>query len=182
MSKTCLYLVRHAIAAPHPDIAEPDWPLTDTGHAQARNLAMSLGDEAIDAIWSSPYRRSMDTVAPLSEYLSRDTQTHEGLRERRWSDAWLEDFLPHLERSFKEPDFKLSGGETAREALYRFEAALIEIAVAADGVPTVVGTHGNVLSLFLRSLDPRVDFEFWKNLPHASVFRVDWDGHFRWRD
>ena len=180
MSKTRLFLVRHAVAAPHPNIAEQDWPLTDTGQTQARNLAMLLGKEPVDAIWSSPYQRSVDTVAPLSDHLSCDVQTHEGLRERRWSDAWLEDFLPHLELSFKEPDFKLPGGETAREALYRFEAALIEIAIAVDGAPTAVGTHGNVLSLFLRSLDPRVDFEFWKNLPHASVFRVDWDGCFRW--
>ncbi|HBM88172.1 MAG: histidine phosphatase family protein [Parvibaculaceae bacterium] len=180
MSKTRLFLVRHAVAAPHPNIAEQDWPLTDAGQTQARNLAILLGNEPVDAIWSSPYQRSVDTVAPLSDHLSCDVQTHEGLRERRWSDAWLEDFLPYLERSFKEPDFKLPGGETAREALYRFEAALIEIAIAVDGAPTVVGTHGNVLSLFLRSLDPRVDFEFWKNLPHASVFRVDWDGCFRW--
>tara|TARA_R110002095_G_scaffold150650_1_gene130344 strand:+ start:3304 stop:3870 length:567 start_codon:yes stop_codon:yes gene_type:complete len=181
MSKTRLFLVRHAVAAPHPDIAEPDWPLTDAGHGQARDLVMSLGKEPVAAIWSSPYQRSMNTVAPLSDHLSCDIQTHEGLRERRWSDAWLEDFLPHLERSFSEPDFKLPGGESAREALYRFEAAMIEIAVAADGVPTVVGTHGNVLSLFHRSLDARVDYAFWKNLPHASVFRVDWGGRFRWR-
>lgn len=182
MSKTRLFLVRHAVAAPRPDLAEPDWPLTEAGRAQARDLALSLGKEPIEAIWSSPYQRSVDTLAPLSERLSRGTQTHEGLRERRWSDAWLEDFQPHLKRSFNEPDFKLPGGESAREALYRFEAALIEIAVTMDGAPTVIGTHGNVLSLFLRSLDPRVDFEFWKTLPHASVFRVDWDGRFRWRD
>lgn len=182
MSKTRLFLVRHAVAAPHPEIAEPDWPLTEAGQTQAHDLAMSLGKEPIAAIWSSPYQRSIDTVAPLSARLSCDTQTHAGLRERCWSDTWLEDFLPHLKRSFNEPDFKLPGGESAREALYRFEATMIEIAVAADGAPTAVGTHGNVLSLFLRSLDPRVDFEFWKNLPYASVFCVDWDGHFRWRD
>lgn len=182
MSKTRLFLVRHAVAAPHPAIAERDWPLTETGQAQADDLALTLRKEAIEAIWSSPYQRSIDTVAPLSDRLSCDTQTHEGLRERCWSDAWLEDFQPHLERSFKEPDFKLSGGESAREALYRFEAALIEIAVTADGASTVIGTHGNVLSLFLRSLNSRVDFEFWKTLPYASVFRVDWDGRFRWRD
>ncbi len=182
MSKTRLFLIRHAVAAPHPDIDEPDWPLTDAGHAQARGLAKSFGQEPIDAIWSSPYRRSVDTVAPLSDYLSREVREHAGLRERRWSDAWLEDFLPHLERSFNEPDFKLPGGESAREALYRFEAALIEIAVVADGAPTVIGTHGNVLSLFLRSLDPRVDFRFWRELPHASVFQVEWHGRFRWLD
>eukprot|EP00439_Symbiodinium_sp_Y106_P087738 s1_g274.t1 len=182
MSKTRLYLVRHAVAAPHPDIAEPEWPLTDEGHGQARDLASALRNEPIDAIWSSPYQRSLDTVAPLSDHLSRQVITHEGLRERRWSDAWLENFLPNLERSFNEPDFKLPGGESAREALHRFEAALIEIAVTADGAPTAVGTHGNVLSLFLRSLDSRVDFQFWKNLPYASVFHVDWDGRFRWRD
>ncbi|MCR9242814.1 MAG: histidine phosphatase family protein [Rhodobiaceae bacterium] len=181
MSKTRLFLIRHAVAAPHPDIAEPDWPLTDAGRAQARDLAMLLGKEPIDAIWSSPYRRSVDTVAPLSDHLSRNVREHAGLRERCWSDAWLDSFLPHLERSFKEPDFKLPGGESAREALYRFEAALIEIAVVADGATIVIGTHGNVLSLFLRSLDPRVDFNFWKELPYASVFRIEWDGRFRWR-
>ncbi len=182
MSKTRLFLVRHAVAAPHPDIAEPDWPLTDAGHVQARDLVVSLGKEPVAAIWSSPYQRSMDTVAPLSDHFSHDIQSHEGLRERRWSDVWLEDFLPHLERSFNELDFRLPGGESAREALYRFESALIEIAGSAEGAPIVVGTHGNVLSLFLRSLDLRADFQFWKDLPYASVFKVDWDGQFHWRD
>ncbi len=181
MSETRLFLVRHAVAAPHRTIAEPDWPLTEEGQAQARDLVTSLAREPIEAVWSSPYQRSLDTVAPLSDHLSHQIKTHEGLRERCWSEAWLETFLPHLERSFHEPDFKLPGGESAREALHRFEAALIEIAVSADGAPTVVGTHGNVLSLFLRSLDARADFEFWRNMPYASVFHVDWDGRFRWR-
>ena len=181
MSKTRLHLVRHAVASPHPNIAEPDWPLTDVGQAQARDLALSLGSEPVDAIWSSPYRRSMDTIAPLSDHLSHDVEVHHGLRERRWSDAWLDDFTPHLERSFREPDYKLPGGESAREALYRFDAALIEIACVSGGGHIVVGTHGNVLSLFLRSLDPSVDFQFWKELPYAAVYSVDWDDGFCWQ-
>jgi len=91
------------------------------------------------------------------------------------------DFTPHLERSFREPDYNLPGGESAREALRRFDAALIEIACVAQSEHVVVGTHGNVLSLFLRSLDPSVDFQFWKDLPYAAVYRVDWDDGFSWR-
>jgi len=181
MSKTRLLLVRHALAEPSPHIDEAAWPLSSAGHDQAKDLADVLPGDLIGEIWSSPFQRSIDTVAPLAGRLCHSTKTHAGLRERCWSDAWLDDFAPHLERSFHEPDFKLSGGESAREALRRFDAALIEIACVSQSEHVVVGTHGNVLSLFLRSLDPSVDFQFWKDLPHASVYPVDWDGGFHWR-
>jgi 2,3-bisphosphoglycerate-dependent phosphoglycerate mutase len=181
MSKTRLFLVRHAVAEPSPQVAEAAWPLSPAGHNQAKGLADALHGEPIGEIWSSPYQRAFDTVVPLADRLACQPQVHAGLRERRWADAWLDDFAPHLERSFREPDFKLPGGESSRDALRRFDAALIEIACAAQSEHVVVGTHGNVLSLFLRSLDPRVDFQFWKDLPYAVVYGVDWDGSFHWQ-
>lgn len=181
MSKTRLLLVRHAIAEPSPLVEEAAWPLAPAGHDQAKGLADALHGEEIGEIWSSPYRRSIDTVAPLAERLACPSKLHAGLRERRWADTWLDDFAPHLERSFLEPDFKLPGGESAREALRRFDAALIEIASITQSERVVVGTHGNVLSLFLRSLDPAVDIQFWQNLPYAAVYPVDWDGGFHWQ-
>jgi len=60
------YVVRHAEAAQD---GTPDPPLTDAGRARAAALRDRLRSEGITAIFSSPYRRTRDTAAPLAEAL-----------------------------------------------------------------------------------------------------------------
>jgi len=60
------YVVRHAEAAQD---GTPDPPLTDAGRARAAELRDRLRSEGITALFSSPYRRTRDTAAPLAEAL-----------------------------------------------------------------------------------------------------------------
>lgn len=65
-----LILVRHAL--PERKVlssgaADPE--LTDDGHRQAELLADYLGTEAIDAVYTSPLRRAIQTAAPLARRL-----------------------------------------------------------------------------------------------------------------
>lgn len=56
-----LTLVRHCEAAGQ----EPDAPLTEVGRRQAAELADFLSAFPIDAIVTSSYRRSRETVTPV---------------------------------------------------------------------------------------------------------------------
>lgn len=61
---TTVILVRHAEKAAAPEF---DPPLTETGIERAKELSRMLAAVPIDAIYSTDYRRTRDTAAPLAE-------------------------------------------------------------------------------------------------------------------
>lgn len=58
-----------------------DVELSDTGRKQARLLALSLKDHAIEAIHVSPLKRAFQTAEIINEFHSLDIQLHQGLME-----------------------------------------------------------------------------------------------------
>ncbi|HEY6072266.1 MAG TPA: histidine phosphatase family protein, partial [Anaerolineales bacterium] len=44
-----------------------DIPLNETGKAQAQKLAQRLAPEKIDAVYSSPLQRTLQTAGPIAE-------------------------------------------------------------------------------------------------------------------
>ncbi|HBQ75403.1 MAG TPA: histidine phosphatase family protein, partial [Exiguobacterium sp.] len=61
---TTLYFVRHAHSTYSPD--ERARPLSGAGQADARRLLETFQGIPIDRFYSSPYRRAIETVAPLA--------------------------------------------------------------------------------------------------------------------
>ncbi|HEY0156602.1 MAG TPA: phosphoglycerate mutase family protein [Thermoanaerobaculia bacterium] len=62
---TTIILVRHAEKAP----VAGDMPISEAGIARAKELARVLADARITAIYTTQYRRTRETVAPLAEAL-----------------------------------------------------------------------------------------------------------------
>jgi len=62
---TTVILVRHAEKAG----PEGDVPLSDAGVARAKELARVLSGASVDVIYSTQWKRSTDTAAPLAEAL-----------------------------------------------------------------------------------------------------------------
>ncbi len=60
---TTFILVRHAEKG---DDGTKDPDLTETGNARAKRLAFLLGKTQVDAIYSTTYKRTRHTVAPLA--------------------------------------------------------------------------------------------------------------------
>jgi phosphoserine phosphatase len=80
-----IILVRHGQTAWNQGAGEErfrgrtDLPLDDTGQAQADALTHRLRHEPIDAIYASPLRRTMQTVAPLASILGLALEPEQGL-------------------------------------------------------------------------------------------------------
>jgi phosphohistidine phosphatase SixA len=69
-----LYLVRHAEKL----LDDGDDPgLTDAGMQRSAQMAGWLRDKGITDIWSSDYRRSRDTAAPLAAMLGSELQLYD---------------------------------------------------------------------------------------------------------
>lgn len=96
------------------------------------------------------------------------------LRERVLSDRELEDRWEHVRRSFAEPDYRASGGESLNETAQRALAALADIAAAGHRLPAVA-SHRNLTASVLRSMDAAFGFEQLLELRSPDVFEVELD-------
>jgi broad specificity phosphatase PhoE len=62
-------------------LGQADLELTKHGRWQAEQVARSLEDEAIDAIYSSPLKRALATAEPIARRHELEVQVEEGLIE-----------------------------------------------------------------------------------------------------
>jgi 2,3-bisphosphoglycerate-dependent phosphoglycerate mutase len=76
-----VYVIRHAEKAKVDKTKEParakDPELTAVGRARANALPSALGNTKLTAIYSSPYKRTVDTVAPLAKLQGLEVQRHD---------------------------------------------------------------------------------------------------------
>lgn len=114
---TIFYLIRHAHA---------DWtpyeqrPLSSKGHEQARRVAELLCDLPITRIYSSPYQRARQMVAPLASRLGLPIQNEPDLRELALGDASsVNDFYVAVMKTWQDPAFSHPGGEANASAQQR---------------------------------------------------------------
>ena len=174
-------LVRHAESIPP---GTPGWeerdddrPLTDAGRLAAEELANELEPYQLHAVYSSPYVRSVATVEPTATRRMMKVQLLPDLRERRLTNEHREDWRDHLERSWGEPDYRLPGAESGREAQTRARAQLdlLRSRHAAGGT-VLVGSHGNLISLLLATLEDGVDYAFHLAMPNPAIYHLQHDG------
>ena len=78
---TKVYFVRHA-QPEHMWEDDRTRPLTAEGRQDVRMVTDFLADKGIDVFYSSPYRRSFDTIAAAAACYGKDIVTDERLRER----------------------------------------------------------------------------------------------------
>ena len=176
-----IVLVRHAQAVPP---GTPPWeekdderPLTEQGLRDADELAFELDPYHFNAAYSSPYTRSVQTVSPTATRRSMQVQLLDDLRERRLVTSPTDNWADLMVRSWADPDFTTPGGETNREARVRGLRALDLLrARHAQGGRLLVGSHGNLISLILQSLEPDVGHAFHQAMPNPAVFHLEHDG------
>jgi 2,3-bisphosphoglycerate-dependent phosphoglycerate mutase len=167
---TTFYLVRHAHAGWSPDEGRP---LSPRGQGDARRFAEILGDRPIRQIYSSPYRRALETVEPLAARLDLPVRVELDLRERALGQIPTGgDFLAAVERTWKEPSFAHPGGESNAAAQRRGVAVLQKLQKQHPNDHLILSTHGNLLALLLQHFDPRVDFILWKSLTMPDLYEL----------
>ena len=183
---TTVFLIRHA----HSEWSHGEArSLSKQGTAAAELLAGRLSTQPITAIYSSPSRRTVDTVSPLSERLGLEIIMVEQLREREVPAVPLREFDQMIKQAWQSPDSSpAGGGESNVHAQKRGVDVLNKIVARHPGHHIVVSTHGNLLALILNGLDRAYDYEFWRHLSFPDVYRLtfehgklckaerDWDG------
>lgn len=120
---TYVYMIRHADSIFCLE-NEINRKLTLEGMKDASIVTELLLHEEINIIYSSPYRRAIQTVEELSIKLSLDIKLEEDLRESLWAGIDLEMSTLHevIEKCFIEQDFSLSLQDVADDILSNIHA------------------------------------------------------------
>lgn len=154
---THIYFVRHAEPnyANHDDVLRE---LSPKGLADRELVTGYLRDKGVGAVLSSPYKRAVDTVAPLAEELGLAVETIEDFRERRVDSGWIEDFDSFARRQWADFSYKLSDGESLGEVERRNAAALDGVLERFAGRTVAIGSHGTALSTLVHHFRPGFGF------------------------
>jgi probable phosphomutase (TIGR03848 family) len=156
---TLLLLVRHAVT----DITgkrlygrSEGISLSEVGRQQAADLARRLGEVPLDALYSSPLDRCLETASPIGEACGVKVTPLEGVLEIDYG-SWTGRPFTSLRRLRLWREFhganpsspRFPGGETLLEAQRRAVEAVGELAERHPKATVAVVTHGDVVALVL---------------------------------
>ena len=167
-----LYLVRHAHADWTPD---EDRPLSVRGRDDAVHVADTLSQYPISAIYSSPFLRARETIAPLAGRLGLPVHIEPELQERRLGICTTEDFFGAVEATWRDSSFAHPEGESNAAAQQRGLTVMWRLQQYDATEHMVLSTHGNLLALILQWFNPSVDFAFWKSLTMPDIYTLSFD-------
>lgn len=167
------------------DTAYPGAPLTERGRQQAIDLAESIAHEEIDALYVSTLTRAQQTAEPLASLRGLEAAVLDGLQEisagvEEMSPDWSP-YVSLLESwSVENMDAKLEGGESAREFLERFDAAISAIEQAGHETAAIV-SHGAALRVWALSKDPEFVRDHARQLDNTQWIVMNGSSGTGWR-
>lgn len=165
-----IYVIRHCKAEGQP----AESPLTKEGFSQAEALSTFFDNVKIERIISSPYKRAIQTVEPLSKRLNVEVEINDYLKERLLSNEPLSNWLEKLRKTFDNPNLKFAGGESSKEAVNRI-VGVVESAFKSDIENTIIVTHGNLMALLLNYYNQQFGFEEWAALGNPDIYLLKSD-------
>lgn len=150
---TQIYLIRHAETegnASRMMQGQIDLDLTEKGRNQIKALTERFSDIHIDAVYSSDYYRTVETVKGISNPRGLDINVDVRLRERNLG-AWDSNFFGDLEYAFPEKmkiyktdpcQWSVEGYESYEEVTARMVSAFDEICRHHENKTIVIASHG----------------------------------------
>ncbi|PAD66458.1 histidine phosphatase family protein [Bacillus sp. 7586-K] len=171
---TNIYLVRHAHSTYTPN--ELGRPLSAKGLADAERIINILWKEKVDQIISSPYKRAIQTVEGIANFLGKEIILEDGFKERTLSTKPLpEDFQTAIKKVWEDPTFSFEGGESNQIAQKRGITAILKVLETYEGENIVVGTHGNIMVLMMNYFNEKYHFSFWQDLEMPDIYRLTFE-------
>lgn len=149
---TTVYFVRHA--RPNFDNRnDRTRELTGQGMKDRRLVTEFLKDKSIHCVFSSPFKRSVDTVKEFADLYGLEIKLIEDFRERKVDSVWIEAFEEFSRKQWQDFHFKYADGESLAEVQKRNIDALNLILREDAGKNIVIGSHGTALSTIINFYD-----------------------------
>jgi broad specificity phosphatase PhoE len=154
-----------------------DYSLTDLGVRQAQQTAAYFAGRTVDAIYSSPLRRALQTAKIIGAATGHDVGTVEEFREINCGD--LEGQTPtdalwaqhdDILRRWQDGEHGVSfpGGEDYTTLVARARAGLEQVTAGQQGKHIVVVTHGGIVGATIKDVCRDVDLDLVWRVPNAN--------------
>lgn len=173
---TRIYLVRHAEAEGNKKRVFQgsfDADISENGHRQLERLKERFKDIKIDAVYSSPLKRALDTAQAANFYHNLPIITLDSLAEingGHWEGVKWDDIpvlFPEENKAWVDEPWKFApeGGESMRSVYDRIWQAILDIVKNNQGKTVLVTSHGCAIrNFFCRA----------KGLPLERLREIDW--------
>ncbi|MGX1193057.1 histidine phosphatase family protein [Metabacillus sp. SLBN-84] len=168
MTAKHLYLVRHCQAHGQ----EVSASLTEEGFRQAERLVSFFEGKKIDRIFSSPFRRAIQTTEPLAAARGLEIERDDRLAERVMSGTDMADWKEKLKETFDDFSLAFDGGESNESGMKRV-SSLIGDLLAAEERHLVLVSHGNLSALLLRFFEESYGYDHMMKMSNPDVFHIE---------
>lgn len=157
--------------------------LTAEGAEQARRAARWLADRGnVDAIVTSPLRRTRETAEVVAQLLGRDVIEEPGVVEAAFGEWDGYTFAEIMERDpdrlqawLGSPDVRPPGGESMEDVAVRVEEAHQRLLRDHAGSELLVVSHVTPIKMIVRrALDAPLSILFKMELAPASLTTISW--------
>lgn len=168
---TSFYFVRHAEPNydNHDDLTRE---LTAKGLRDSIQVTNFLSHQAIDVIYSSPFKRAIDTVKHFADSVNLPIHLEERFRERRIDSVWIDDFDTFTQKQWSDFSYKLKDGESLGQVQKRNIEAIESLLDKHRGQKIVVGSHGTALSTIVNYYQPNFTLKNFTEIKHLFPFVV----------
>jgi len=172
---TTIYFVRHAEPV-HGWEEDRSRPLTEEGVKDSKAVADFLREIKVDLFYSSPYKRSVDTISDSAMEKKLPIRTDERFRER--VNGTEVNNIEMIQKRWMDFDYHEEYGESLSMVQNRNVEALKEILQNHEGKTIVIGTHGTALSAILNYYEPEYDVNSFMRMINYMpyIIRLDFDG------
>ena len=156
-------------------------PLNECGRSQARALANGLKAVPIDAIYTSPRARALETARIMGAVLNHETREDERLAEIAFGDfeghtfAEVEARYPAAYRKWQSGyrPYRVPGGESRLDVQRRMQAAWDDITSIADLDTVAIVGHSSAMMILLASMFAQLPDKAMKNCSITTLERFE---------
>ena len=170
---TKVYLVRHGQTEWNKKLTfrgRVDIPLNEAGHMEAQALSHALKDKNIEAIYTSPLKRSIETAQPVAKFFHLEIVPVQGLIDINYGD-WEGLSFHEVKKRYgdqykgweKSPDLiRFPNGETLDEAKERSFRAFKNIVKESPDKSILIIPHRVINKILLCALLNIGNSHFWE--------------------
>lgn len=156
-------------------------PLNECGRSQSQALADYLKSVAIDAIYTSPRSRALETAQIIGAVLGQDVCEDERLAEIAFGDfeghtfAEVETLFPLAYQKWESGyrPYRVPGGESRLDVQRRMQAAWDDITSTAKGETVAIVGHSSAMMILFASMFAQLPDKAMKNTSITTLDRFE---------